>query len=216
MSRDKAPPGFFQYLKPNLSCLGVPPRSIHTANINSPTIAMILMLAKINSASPYILTAKTFRKSTSTMTNVIQAAGYAMISLYTDALEARTYSNTRHTFPVTNDDSSSIDFKTQNNRTKIPIVPAYRKSKSLINISSAELGNCTRNGKPSCHFPKALHLGLISVLPRTWNSDRLTTPQIAIPVMENPRRRLRGPALVKAAPIPRKRLVPIVPPIAMN
>ena len=46
-----------------------------SAKKSKPKIVMILILAKINSASPYILTAKMFRQTMRTMTIVIQGAG---------------------------------------------------------------------------------------------------------------------------------------------
>jgi hypothetical protein len=131
-------------------------------------------------------------------------------------LRRETNINDSCSFPVPDDDCGSINFKIENNGIKVLIILANRKAECIISISGTELWYCSWNWKPCCYILKALHLPLTLALFSICGFDKLTTPQIATPAIEKPRRRLSGPALVKVAPIPRKRLVPIVPPIAMS
>lgn len=65
----------FQYLKPLRSWSGPPPSMMIKPTRSRPRIVRILIDANMNSASPYIETAKIFRKRMMAMTMVIHTAG---------------------------------------------------------------------------------------------------------------------------------------------
>lgn len=102
---------------------------------------------------------------------------------------------------------------------RVSYIPSHRESQSFVHITSTELRYGSRKGQPCCHFAQRLHLRtLVSSRHRhtEQRSRQLTMPQTATPVKEYPIRSDRGPACVRARPMPKKRPVPIVPPRAMN
>ena len=137
--------------------------------------------------------------------------------------------------PVLYNDCCSGDFTTDANAVIVPTlrevrlgisnwhgwshVPSHSKANSAVDVARCEVGQSSRNRKPSRHLPQALHLvdSRMSINTMSGCSARVpTTPHTPAPVMANPSSMFSGPPAARARPMPRKSPVPIAPPIPIS